>query len=211
MTNTREVRSTGPNASAGNERLRILVLAGLVVVGVGLYLFVRGGDTSTDSQKNLLPYQVLARTLTDTEQRTHTSLRQGLLAAEADRARLTQWPDAAVLADHGVAPFDGTGGPRLGWQQFSRGTVTNYVGIPADGAEPAWMLAIQEPAPNTPPDLSPDDDEHHRLPDGTTLHIYFWMHRFGGRVAPAFVAQPQSEGWMQVFNAPPNPLFPVRP
>lgn len=208
---THEVRSSGAGAAPGQERARIALLAVLIVVGVAGYLFVRGGDSAADDRKNLLPYQLLARTLAEPAQHTHAALRQGLLAAESDRARLNRWPDASTLRDHGVAPFDGTGGPRLTWYSFMQSTTINYVGIPADDIEPAWILAIQEPESGAPPDPSPDDDEHHRLPDGTTLHIYVWMHRFGGRVTPAFVPQPQAEGWVQVFAAPPNPLFPLRP
>ena len=56
-----------------------------------------------------------------------------------------------------------------------------------------------------PPDMSPVDDEHHRLPDGTMLHIYVWMHRYGGQVPVGFVRQPQAAGWMSVYATPPNP------
>ena len=207
---TQEVRSTGPGAASGQERARIGLLAVLIVVGVAGYLFVRGGD-GDDDRKNLLPYQLLATTLSDSAQQTHSSLRQGLIAAESDRARLKRWPEADTLREHGVAPFDGTGSVGLTWHSFTQSTTINYIGIPADGTDPAWILAIQEPESGAPADPSPNDDEHHRLPDGTTLHIYVWMHRFGGRVKPVFVPQPQAEGWVQVFSAPPNPLFPVRP
>ena len=71
-------------------------------------------------------------------------------------------------------------------------------------------LTIQEPEPGALPDPSPNDDEHHRLPDGTTLHIYVWMHRYGGQVPAAFVPLPQNSGWIEVFSAPPNPVAPRR-
>lgn len=206
----REVRSAG-SAGAASERFRIIGLAALVIGGVAFYLFVRGTSDDEDARRNLLPYQVLARTLTEAERQTHAAIRQGLLVAENDRARLGQWPAAAALRDHAVPPFDGTGAPGLKWQEFRRGATINYLGVPEDASGPAWLLAVQEPEPNTPPDPSPNDDEHHRLPDGTTLHIFVWMHRFGGRVAPAFVPQPQADGWIQVFSAPPNPVTPVRP
>jgi hypothetical protein len=68
-------------------------------------------------------------------------------------------------------------------------------------------MVLQEPEPNMPPDPAPLDDEHHKLPDGTTMHVYVWMHQYGGRVTPGFIAQPQAQGWTQVFRVPPNPLF----
>ena len=91
----------------------------------------------------------------------------------------------------------------LGWLVLSRDGSAS----PSDPASPAWLLVLQEPEPNMPPDPAPLDDEHHKLPDGTTMHVYVWMHQYGGRVTPGFIAQPQGQGWTQVFRVPPNPLF----
>lgn len=202
-----EVRSHGQAASSRRERVAVLALAGLIVSGIGFYLALRASDTGGNSQKNLLPYQLLARALPDSEQQIFRALRRGLLDVEAERSRLSRWPEPSALANQGVAPFAQDDGAQFRWQRFQTGATVNYLGLPADPSSPAWMLAVKEPEPNTPPDPAPLDDEHHKLPDGTTLHIYVWMHRFGGRVAPGFVAQPQNEGWTQVFSAPPNPLF----
>jgi hypothetical protein len=81
----------------------------------------------------------------------------------------------------------------------------NYLGSPADPSRPAWLLAVQEPEPGTLPDPAPNDDEHHRLPDGTLLHVYVWMHHYGGQVPSTFVPQPQNAGWIQIFSTPPSP------
>jgi hypothetical protein len=103
----------------------------------------------------------------------------------------------------------GAGAPDGGyqWSRFQQGTIVNYFGRPRDPSAPAWLLEIQEPEPGTPPDTAPTDDEHHRLPDGTVLHTYVWMHRYGGQVPAGFVRQPQNSGWTQVFSTPPNPVF----
>jgi len=201
---TQEVRSPGRTASSRRERASVLALAGLIVGGLGFYLALRVSGNSRDSQKNLLPYQVLARSLPDSEQQIFSALRRGLLDAEAERSRLSRWPEPSLLADRGIAPFADSD---FQWQQFQAGKTVNYLGLPVDPSASAWLLVVQEPEPNMPPDPAPLDDEHHRLPDGTTMHIYVWMHRYGGRVTPAFIAQPQGEGWTQVFTAPPNPLF----
>jgi hypothetical protein len=201
---TQEVRSPGRTASSRRERACVLALAGLIVGGLGFYLALRVSGNSRDSQKNLLPYQVLARSLPDSEQQIFSALRRGLLDAEAERSRLSRWPEPSLLADRGVAPFADSA---FQWQPFQAGKTVNYLGLPVDPSASAWLLVVQEPEPNMPPDPAPLDDEHHRLPDGTTMHIYVWMHRYGGRVTPAFIAQPQGEGWTQVFTAPPNPLF----
>jgi hypothetical protein len=60
------------------------------------------------------------------------------------------------------------------------------------------------------PDLSPVDNEHHRLPDGTMIHLYTWMYRYGSQVTPAFVRQPYMSGWTEVFLQTPNPLATTR-
>jgi len=73
-------------------------------------------------------------------------------------------------------------------------------------AAPAWMIAIKEPEPGVPTDTAPNDEEHHRLPDGTVLHVSVWTHRFGGQLEKAFVAAPEAAGWTQVLVAPLNPL-----
>jgi hypothetical protein len=181
-------------------------LAALIVGGIGIYLALRVSGSGSDTQKDLLPYQVLARTLPDAEQQTFGAIRRGLADAETERGRAARWPEPAALASRGIAPFaDETN--RLHWQQFQQGKTVNYIGIPSDPASPAWLLVLQEPEPNMPPDPAPLDDEHHRLADGTTMHVYVWMHQYGGRVTPAFMAQPQTQGWTEVFRVPPNPLF----
>ena len=57
-----EVVSPGRSGS-GRERASILLLAALIVGGIGIYLALRVSGSGTDAQKDLLPYQVLARTL----------------------------------------------------------------------------------------------------------------------------------------------------
>ena len=203
-----EVRSPGKGATASRERGRVLVLAGLIAGALGVYLAFGRSSGSEDTQRNLLPYQALARTLPTQEQQVYAGIRQALASLESERSRLSRWP--------GVSTLTAAGGPALApgtsfsWQQFQERATVNYLGVPADPASPAWLLVIQEPEPNTPPDPAPLDDEHHRLPNGTTLHIYIWTHRYGGRVPVQFVPQPQTEGWTEIFNVPPNPVLPVR-
>jgi hypothetical protein len=200
-----EVRSPGRSGSS-RERTSILLLGALIVGGIGIYLALRVSGKGSDTQKDLLPYQVLARTLPDAEQQTYGAIRRGIVDAEAERGRVARWPEPSALASRGITPFAGQA-DSLRWQQFQQGKTVNYLGVPSDPASPAWLLVLQEPEPNMPPDPAPLDDEHHKLPDGTTMHVYVWMHQYGGRVTPAFTAQPQSQGWTQVFRVPPNPLF----
>jgi hypothetical protein len=202
-----EVRS--PSSSGGSpERVRVLLLAALIVGGVTLYIAF-GREPGAD-RANLLPYQALVQTLPASERQMYADLRKALSQAEAERAQHHQWPDPEWLAARGVVPFAETAGSPVQWRQFRQGASVIYFGAPGDPSAPAWILMIQEPEANTPPDPAPNDDEHHRLPDGTTLHIYVWMHRYGGQVPARFVPQPQAEGWIELFATPPNPVLPRR-
>lgn len=199
-----EVRSGGAN----RERIGIVTIAALVLGGVGLYLALGSRYGSGDAARNLLPYQVLVRTLAEQEQQMYTAIRRGLPEMEAERARTSRWGEPLVFAANNVSPFSLAAEHKVEWHRFQRGATTQYFGQPADPAAPSWILTIQEPEPNTPPDPAPLDDEHHRLPDGTTLHIYVWMRRVDGQAAPSFVPLPQNDGWTELFATPPNPVIP---
>jgi len=191
---SRTVRSHDSTQGASRERLGVVVFAvgivGVIAVYVGL-----NATKSRDSAKDLLPYQALARSLPDQDQRAFRAVRDGLIVAEAERARRGAWPERAEL------------GSGYRWSRLEQGTIVNYFGEPGDPSAPAWLLEIQEPEPGMLPDPAPVDDEHHRLPDGTMLHTYVWMHRYGGQVPVGFVRQPQNSGWVEVFSTPPNPVF----
>lgn len=189
----------------GGERYRVLALAVGLVVLVAVYFGVR---SSTPETGTLLPYQMLVRDLVAGDQATFEALRQTLLDAEGARAASGRWPDAPSLTRLPASNQAGGGsGALYSWRQQSQGVITHYVGLPAqDASAAAWMIAIREPEPGVPTDTAPNDEEHHRLPDGTVLHVSIWTHRFGGQLEPAFTAQPESAGWTEVLTAPLNPL-----
>ena len=197
----------GSKSEAWRERAGVIALAGGIVSVIAVYLALNAASGGSDT-KGLLPYQTLVRTLPEQDQQQFRLIREGLLAAENDRAHTSAWPDANSLGARGIAPFvpttDGTG---YQWSRLQQSGIVNYFGQPRDRSAPAWLLEIQEPEPGMPPDPAPNDEEHHRLPDGTMLHIYVWMHRYGGDVPVGFVRQPQTSGWTQVFSAVPNPVF----
>jgi hypothetical protein len=202
------VERGGPVTSqTRRERLGVLVVAAGVVSIVAVYVALNA-TTHRGSAKDLLPYQTLVRDLPEADQQLYRALRQGLVAAEAERARTGTWPEPTRLAALNVAPFTSAAGAgSYQWSRMQQGAIFNYFGRPLDPSVPAWLLEIQEPEPGMLPDPAPLDDEHHRLPDGTTLHTYVWMHRFGGQVPLGFVRQPQSSGWVEVFSTPPDPVF----
>src|SRR5258708_37937280 len=114
--NRQEVRSPG-RSGLGRERTSILLLGALIVGGIGIYLALRVSGSGSDTQKNLMPYQVLARALPDAEQQTFGAIRRGLADAEAERGRTAQWPEPSALASRGIAPFAGEANA-FRWQRF---------------------------------------------------------------------------------------------
>jgi len=198
---TRVVQSPSESKNSGRERAGVFALAGIIVTIVIVYFALSATGGRRDESRNLLPYQALAASLPESDQRQFRAIREQLLAAEALRARTFRWPDVSALA------LPGNG---YTWTRFERGVITNYLGKPPDASQAAWVLEIQEPEPGMPPDPAPNDEQHHRLPDGTTLHIFVWMHRIGGDVAADFVPQPQNTGWTEIFSVVPNPVYAIR-
>jgi hypothetical protein len=198
---TRVVDSSGKSKGGRRERAGVFALAGAIITIIVIYLALNAKTGVNDPNRGLLPYQTLAATLPESDQAQFSALRGSLLAAESARVRTKRWPDIAAVTLPGADYY---------WMRFERGVVVNYLGKSGDPAKPAWLLEIQEPEPGTAPDPAPNDEEHHRLPDGTTLHVYVWTHRLGGQVASDFVPQPQNTGWSEVFSQVPNPVYAIR-
>jgi len=206
MTDQRS-QQIGVSGGSSHERFGVIAL-GLIIVGAIAAYVLLNSRSSNDTGRDLLPYQTLVQTLPDADQQMFKVIRQGVQEAERDRVRSSAWPNPEALAARGVAPFAAAGSESpYTWSLLQQGSIVDYFGQPKDGAAPAWLLEIQEPEPGMPPDMSPVDDEHHRLPDGTMLHIYVWMHRYGGQVPVGFVRQPQNAGWLSVYTTPPNPVY----
>ena len=198
---TRVVQSSSGSRGIGRERAGVFALAGVIVTLIIVYFALNATGGRRDDTRNLLPYQMLARTLPEPDQQQFRGILEQLLAAEAHRARTFGWPEPASLS------LPGSG---YTWTRLERGVITNYLGRPREASQPAWLLEIQEPEPGMAPDPAPNDEQHHRLPDGTTLHVFVWMHRFGGDVPSGFVPQPQTTGWVEVFSVVPNPVYAIR-
>jgi hypothetical protein len=198
---TRVVASSGGSKDGRRERTGVFAVGGLIVTILLVYLAFNAKRSQDDSSRGLLPYQALASSLPEADQQQFRAVRESLTAAESIRARTKRWPEVMAF----TLP-----GPGYRWTRLERGVVINYLGTPDDAAQPAWLLEIQEPEPGMAPDPAPNDEEHHRLPDGTTLHVYVWTHRLGGQVASDFVAQPQNTGWVEVFSQVPNPVYAIR-
>jgi hypothetical protein len=200
-TRTLEIRPP----SVRDETLNVLKVASAIVVVVAAYLFRPsfGGQLGTSRSGDLLPFQSLVRDASSVDQRMFRELREGLLESERVRSTTGRWPDAAALAAEGIPPFSADPTRKNAtyrWSTLTQGTIVNYVGIPSTPSVSAWLLVVIEPAPGDPPDPAPNDETHHRLPDGTTLHVSIWQvpekSRAGGFTATPL---PQNEGWTQLL------------
>ena len=184
-------------SSGGRERAGVLGLAALVVLAIAVYLALKSSAVESPGAGSLLPYQELAATLINADQTMFADLTKQMLEIEALRAAQGRWPDAGRLE----APAG------FRWTTSREGYFLNYLATPTDdGSAAAWLLVIQEPDPQAPTDPAPNDETHHRLPDGTVLHVSIWTHRFGGQIDRAFVRQPERNGWTQVLTAPVPPV-----
>lgn len=185
---------------AGRERAGVLGLAALIVITVAVYLALRSSALETPGG-SLLPFQALIGTLVSSDQAIFGDLQRELVELEASRATHGRWPEASAVRSL----------PSYTWTSARDGYFVNYLARPAgDVSAPGWLLVIQEPDPQVPPDPAPNDETHHRLPDGTVLHVSIWTHRFGGQLEPKFIRQPETAGWTQVLMAPVPPVAPVR-
>jgi len=194
--------------SLREETTIVVRLAVVIVAVVGFYL----ANTAWDAEKGgtrtsgLLPYQILVADRAPVEQRMFRELQEGLLEAERVRASSGGWPAPPTLGAQGIPPFapDPTAkGASYKWTVTRQGVFINYRGTPGVTNAPAWLLLIQEPVQDAPPDPSPEDEEHHRLPGGLLLHVSVWTHADGIDLSSHLVQAPQNEGWMQMRATPP--------
>jgi hypothetical protein len=205
-----EIRTVEIRPPSVRRETAMVVRAAIVIAAlVGFYLANTAWDTGTGAPRtvNLLPYQLLMRDRPATEQRMFRELQEGLLEAERIDSSTGNWPEPSVLAADGIPPFasDPTAkGARYTWTILKRGTYINYRGTPAVPDAPAWLLLIQEPTPDAPPDLSPEDEEHHRLSSTVMLHVSVWTHSGGATLGNslALIRTPQAEGWTQLRAGP---------
>lgn len=120
-------------------------------------------------------------TLDGEAQQTYQRTLDALATAEAARSTTGQWPAFTQI-------------PGYQWRTMHDGLVTDYVGT-APGR--TFVVAIVEPDPGMAADpLAVVDEQHHKLRDGTLLHVSVWINAKDlEKVAstPAF-----EDGWRRI-------------
>ena len=190
--------------SARRETGFVLVAATAIAAGA-LLAIAPGSGAGTGPRGGLLPFQVRFRDGPPTVQRMYRQIEEGLLEAERRRSTTKGWPAVATLAAEGIPPF-APARPLYRWTLVRDGVFVDYLGQP-DAGGPAFLVLVQEPERDTSDttDASPADEVHHRLADGTLLHVSIWF-RDGAPAVPGDqpVTQPAAAGWTQVVVGRPQ-------
>jgi hypothetical protein len=189
---TVEVRPPSARREAG-----FVLAAATAIAGGALLMIAPGSGAGTGPRASgLLPFQVRFRDAPPVVQRMYREMQEGLLETERRRAATKAWPAVSTLAAEGIPPFT-LARPPYRWTLVRDDVFVDYIGLP-DAGGPAFLLLVQEPDPNIA-DASPADELHHRLADGTLLHVSIWF-RDGAPAVPAGrpVTQPAAAGWTQV-------------
>jgi len=191
--------------SVKSETVNVLRATAVIVALAAAYLVRPSSDTTraTPAQRGLLPYQTLVRDVPSAEQRVFRELQEGLLEAERLRSTTGKWPEVAALSADGIPPFAPDPTARIAsyrWRLLEEGAVVNYLGIPDTPDAPTWLLLVLEPELGSAPDLAPNDEEHHRLADGTVLHVSVWNvpERSRSSGGLSVIPRPAVEGWRQL-------------
>ena len=149
------------------------------------------------------PFERRYQDLDAADQRLFRAVQEGATEAERRRSASGRWPSADELAREGVPPFtaDPIDRARYAWSFVRTGTAVNYVGTPAaDAGREAFVLLITEPDPGTPQDpLAVEDEVHHRLTDGTMIHVAVWTGPPLGQRSTAVSVLAPDQGYKQVM------------
>ena len=166
---TEEIRSP----SARSESLFVMKACFHVLFWSAFVILARQ-ETGATAVIPESPFDVRFSDMPSPEQRIFRGLQEGLLEAEAIRAKSGQWPTAEALAAEGVPPFaqDPIDKAHFVWRKIQDTTLVNYVG---SSAGRGFIAIIVEPEPGTASDPRSDpaqeDESHHRLADGTMIHV----------------------------------------
>ncbi len=163
--------------------------------------FTRGEQQAAAGQPTVALDEVAFGTLDAGAQRMYRSCLDALAEAEATRGKSGAWPTVEQLVAKNLAPFlDPLDKAGYRWTLLNRGGVFDYVGVPdASSGRPTFLINVVEPEPGMVVDVGlPSDETHHRLRDGTMLHVGVWSVP-GARQLDTAVPTPAFEdGWRRI-------------
>lgn len=196
-----------PPSRSGETRA---VLRAALAIGLGALLLGslrRAAEPQAGS--SLLPFQVLFRDVEPAVQRAYRELQEGLVEAENARAETGDWPEPAALGAEGIPPFapDPLHAGAYRWARLQDGPSVNYRGVPSAPGAPELLALIQEPDPRVGERFdpaAPADETHHRLPDGSLLHVTLWYRPQVAAGAPELLVRPFTEGFVQILAGSPD-------
>ncbi|MFO0759953.1 MAG: hypothetical protein U0359_25940 [Byssovorax sp.] len=199
-----------PSPSARRETVMVARAVFFLLYGAAFLLsaeqrhaqaFLLGAEPAPSS-----PFERRFADLDSEEQRIYRALGEGITEAEGRRSQAGAWPTIEQLAAEGIPPFspDPIDRSRTTWAMIHRGTFTNYLGTPDPASgRPSWIVMITEPDPGTPVDPSAIVDEvHHRLRDGTMIHVVIGLGPALGPLTEPIGVLPFERGYRQILTAP---------
>jgi 3',5'-cyclic AMP phosphodiesterase CpdA len=158
------------------QNARWLIIAALVWLGAwAVTRWQRAREPAVVARPT---WQKPVSELSEAQRAAFLRVREAIVVAETARSTNQAWPDAFLP----------------NFVRTTAGLHTTYVGE-AEGLR--WLVLFLEPDPRLGPEDAGLDDEHHRLADGTALHVTVWTQ--GLDVAPPtqLVAFPAVEGWTE--------------
>jgi len=201
----------GETAWVVRAGVAILVVA---MLWIGSVRLGAGGDPEGE----LLPYQVRFTDLEPADQRGMRELHEGAIEALRLRGDEGRFPDVARLASEGVPPFadDGVDRGRRRWTSASGNDVFQYLGLPShesgkagEASAPALLLQFLpgDFQGSAPRESLIQDEQHRWLPDGTQLHVLFWVRTSQPSPEPSardgldgLIPEPARSGWKHVIS-----------
>ncbi len=199
MTEVRTVAVRSPSILAETGAVIRAVLH-IAFWSVALMTASLHASKSADPAAALAIDEVAFKTLEPAQQRLYRNILDGVGEAEDARGTSKAWPTVEELAARRLPPFTADPLDRAGyrWKLMRSGTLINYVGTPDPASkQPTFLIVITEPDPGVAVDPgAPTDETHHKLKDGTMLHVLIWK---GTKSVDAPLATPLFEdGWQRI-------------
>ena len=201
---TREI--TSPSARRETAYVARVAFHVLLWSAFVISVQVQAAKGGLDGAGQASPFERRFQDLDSADQRLFRAIQEGIHEAEVTRSARREWPSVEALAQQGIPPFapDPIDRARYTWASPRSGNLINYIGTPApESGRESFVVIIIEPEPGVPVDPKQQVDEvHHRLGDGTMIHVTVWMGPGlrQNREPVAFVAPDQ--GWRQVMVGP---------